>query len=345
MKRRDFLKKAGLLAISPLFTGIKEGINGDGSVKITFGGDVCLSSPQRKPNGFNFEYILQQTEQNHGKNQMHKYCFEKMDPIFHGSDIIMVNLECPITDSNKILPKQFNFKANPDYANILTEAGINIVTLANNHVYDFSSEGLEDTIDNLDQKQIYHVGAGTNLTNARKGEIISVKGLRFGFLGYNHIGPSSVFASDNKGGTAPLEETIYSADIKELKDNVDFVIVNVHWGVERSFNPQDYQKYHGHKFIDYGADVVIGHHPHVIQPITSYKDGLIFYSLGNFMFGGNSTRSLVSITETFTSVISFSSKGISYDYVPVRITSRENPYQPFEHDSPKRITDLVKKIS
>ena len=68
---------------------------------------------------------------------------KKMDPIFHGSDIIMVNLECPITDSNKILPKQFNFKANPDYANILTEAGINIVTLANNHVYDFSSEGLE----------------------------------------------------------------------------------------------------------------------------------------------------------------------------------------------------------
>ena len=338
MKRREFLKSMASMAAGPFFYNPE---SENKSVKITFGGDVCLSSPQRKPNHDNFESVMENLKNKEGNQIMYSYCFNEMQDIFNDSDLVMVNLECPITESKDLLPKKFNFKANPDYVNILKIAGIDIVTLANNHIMDFSSKGVEDTTDLLDSVGIGYVGAGTNLERARIPKILNIKGFDFGFLGYSRIGPSSIFASSSRAGTANLDEKIYCEDIIELRKQVDFLIVNIHWGVERDFYPADYQKHHGRNFIDYGADVVIGHHPHVVQPIEKYKDGLIFYSLGNFMFGGNSTRSLNSITETFTPTLSFSSQDINYHISPIRITSHEKPYQPFEHNHPERITKLL----
>jgi len=338
MKRREFLKSMASMAMGPFFYNTE---NENKSVKITFGGDVCLSSPQRKPTYDNFESIMENLKNKEGNKAVYSYCFNEMQGIFNNSDLVMVNLECPITESNDILVKKFNFRANPDYVNILKIAGIDVVTLANNHIMDFSSKGVEDTIDLLDGVDIGYVGAGMNFERARIPKILNIKGFDFGFLGYSMIGPSSIFASNSKAGTVNLDKKIYCEDIIELKKQVDFLIVNVHWGIERDFYPTDYQKYHGRTFIDYGADVVIGHHPHVIQPIEKYKEGLIFYSLGNFMFGGNSTRSLNSITETFTPTISFSSQSINYYISPIRITSREKPYQPFEHNNPERIFKLL----
>ncbi|MFH1053118.1 MAG: CapA family protein [Candidatus Woesearchaeota archaeon] len=312
---------------------------------ILFGGDVCLSSPQRIPSGQNFEAVLELIRAQSGNQSMYDYCFSDMASFFESADLVMVNLESPITESNDRLPKKFNFKANPDYVNILSQSGIGIVTIANNHIMDFGARGLEDTVSLLDEEGISYIGADMNLSKARTPIISAVKSYTFGMLAYTSIGPGQVFAAQSSAGAVRLDENYYVNDINAIRDSVDFVIVNVHWGHEGTHYPVDYQKMHARKMVDAGANVVIGHHPHVIQGAEKYKDGIIFYSLGNFMFGGNSIRSLRNITECIVPKVHFSSSGIRSELLPVRITSHDLPYHPVEHSEKQRLLDFYKKLS
>lgn len=217
------------------------------------------------------------------------YPFAKF-PEFAAADISMANLETTFTFSDSAQPKMFTFKADPAYVNVLKNGGIDIVTIANNHIYDFGQEGLINTMAYLDSAGIDYVGAGINKQMAHRPVIKEVKGIRIGFLGYYGLKRHSDShpATDDSAGTALRKLKLIRRDIRALRDSVNLIVVNFHWGLEKEHVPQEEQIFFAHKTIDYGADLIIGHHPHVLQGIERYKNRYIVYSLGNFIFGGNS---------------------------------------------------------
>ena len=201
------------------------------------------------------------------------------------ADVTIANLESPIARGGKeFTSKRFRFRAEPEVAAALKHSGINLVTLANNHSMDFGAEALTETLLHLKQAGIAWVGAGENLAEARKMALSTIKGKKVAFLGYSLTQPSEFFAGKDRPGTAPGFEKIYVDDIRQARQQADYVIVSFHWGTEGKSTIQAYQRTVAHKAIDAGADVIIGHHPHVLRGVEQYKNGLIFYSLGNFVF-------------------------------------------------------------
>lgn len=209
---------------------------------------------------------------------------------FGDADVTMVNLENAMTTGGTRQPKEFTFRGVAKYAKMLRSAGVDLVTIANNHIYDFGDDGLMDTIELLDSVGIRHVGAGSNMDSARAPVILTVKGIRIGFLGYlDSIRTVNLrFASADSPGPASWDPGDFLKDITGLRPRVDFIVVNVHWGVEKSHTPTPRQIDFAHRAIDAGADIIIGHHPHVLQGVECYRGRTICYSLGNFLFGGNS---------------------------------------------------------
>jgi poly-gamma-glutamate capsule biosynthesis protein CapA/YwtB (metallophosphatase superfamily) len=212
--------------------------------------------------------------------------FEDFD-LFQSDDISLVNLECPITDRGTKVAKPYNFRMPPLYTPALKKAGIEIVNLANNHIFDYGSEGLFDTISYLDSVGVHHVGAGRNALEARKPVLVRLKGHKVGFLGY-YGGGEAPPATKDSPGVAPRNLVLITRDIAKLRsrDSADFVVVTLHWGTEKALQPDSGQVRFARDIIDAGGDAVIGHHPHVLQGIERYRRGIIAYSLGNFLFGG-----------------------------------------------------------
>lgn len=202
------------------------------------------------------------------KGEDYSYFFKNVAHIFKEDDITTANLETTFTDSTKKVEKKFNFKAPADYAKSLTLGSIEAVTIANNHTMDYSYEGLEDTKSALRDE-------GINFFGADERWITEVDGNKFGFLGYKMFSYDKTFLNNLK------------SDISELKKQGCTVIINFHWGIENDYTANNSEKYVAHYAIDNGADLIIGHHPHVIQGIEKYKGKIIAYSLGNFAFGGN----------------------------------------------------------
>lgn len=210
-------------------------------------------------------------------------------------DINLANLESPIaTCGSECLTKQFRFRAEPAVAAAVRKAGFSVVTLANNHTMDFGADALAETLRHLADAGITSVGAGENLDAARKPAIVTVKGKRVAFLGYSLTQPVEFFAGTTRPGTAPGYEKLVQTDVAAARARADYVIVSFHWGKEASSVVQAYQRTTAHRAIEAGADVVIGHHPHVLQGVERYKRGIIFYSLGNFTFAAKSTTADVS---------------------------------------------------
>lgn len=258
------------LAIGQILFG--KTTSNDSAVVLYFTGDVTLSN--------HFE--------SHVDNQM-DYAFKKLN-WFADADISMVNLENPLTSRGTPTEKLFTFRARPDYADILIYGGVDIVTIANNHIYDYGAEGVFDTVENLSKKNIHHVGAGRTINEARHPVIFYIKGHRIAYFAYygTHKHSDSHPAMIDSAGTAPRQLPIIKEDIEKYRDSVDFIIINFHWGIEKADYPEKDQIDFAHSVIDYGADIIVGHHPHVLQGVELYKGKIIAYSLGNFIFGGNS---------------------------------------------------------
>jgi poly-gamma-glutamate capsule biosynthesis protein CapA/YwtB (metallophosphatase superfamily) len=268
-----------------------------------------------------------------------EYPFQKIK-WFSESDISMVNLENPVSLRGSIIPKKFNFRMNPKYLTVLQNAGVKIVTCANNHSFDFGKVALFDTMNYLDSIGIKYVGIGKNLNDARKPVVFNIKGKKIGFLGY-HGGGDWYPASEKSPGVIPRNEKIIKEDIEYLRniEKVDIVIVNYHWGKEGSHIADGYQVNLGHFTIDAGADVVIGHHPHVLQGVEKYKSGFIVYSLGNFIFGGNSRREY----DTMIFKLTISNNILYPDIIPIHVSS----WQAFalEGKSKEKVLSDIKSYS
>jgi poly-gamma-glutamate capsule biosynthesis protein CapA/YwtB (metallophosphatase superfamily) len=237
-------------------------------------------------------------------------------PALADADVAMVNLECPVTVHGAKVSKPFNFRMSPRYLRVLSDAGIDIVSLANNHIYDYGKEGLFDTISYLDSVAIRHVGAGRDGEEAYRPVVCTLRGHTVAFLAY-YGGGEAPGAGRNSSGVARRElGRIVNAITSVRRDSgATYVVVNLHWGTEKAEKPDASQRAFARALIDAGADAVIGHHPHVLQGIELYRSGVIVYSLGNFVFGGNSR----STYDTGLMEIRLGTGGPRYSFLPVRI--------------------------
>lgn len=210
---------------------------------------------------------------------------------FHGiadtlrdADLRYGNLECPVSDRGRNLHHLYSFRADPRVIAGLKFAGFNVVSQANNHAYDWGPEALLDSLERLRAAGISPVGAGQNLLAAHYPLLVNLQGLRIAFLAYVDIEPREATAGVDRPGVAWLDPAQTLADIRFARTLADLVIVCPHWGVEYTPAPTSEQVALAHQMIDAGADLIVGSHPHVVQPVERYHTHWIAYSLGNFVF-------------------------------------------------------------
>ena len=219
-----------------------------------------------------------------------RFPFSKIAKDLKKADILFGNLEGPISDKGIKVGSIYSFRAEPEAIEGLTFAGFNLISLANNHAFDYGREALEDCLAKLSKAGIDYVGAGFNEGEAYGGRtpvIKEIEGTKIGFLAYTNLGPESWKASEKNSGIAWISEKDFEKikkDIENAKSQADILIVSLHAGEEYAAEPTQFQIEFSKAAIDAGADLVIGHHPHVVQKSEKYKDKWIFYSLGNFVF-------------------------------------------------------------
>jgi poly-gamma-glutamate capsule biosynthesis protein CapA/YwtB (metallophosphatase superfamily) len=256
----------------PALPGESVASNDSERVSLAFVGDVLL--------GEYVETLLYR----HGFD----YPYEHVNDILQKADFAAANMETAIV-SNREKPglKTYEFRSDPDALPAFHEAGFDLVSLANNHAMDYGADGLRETMQHLKESEIAHVGAGENADDAYAPVYIEKNGLRIAVLGFSRVvpfvewkvGKNTLGIAETYDYTRPVEA------IKSAKAEADIVVVMVHWGDERTALPlPDEQVDLGHRYIDAGADLVIGSHPHVLQGFEYYKDRWIAYSLGNFIF-------------------------------------------------------------
>ena len=210
--------------------------------------------------------------------------FRLIADALRNADLRYCNLECPVSDRGRNLHHLYSFRADPRAIEGLKAAGFDVVSQANNHAYDWGPEALLDSLERLRGAGIQPVGAGQNILAAHYPLLVHVDGLRIAFLAYVDIDPKQAAAGVDRPGVAWLDPAQTLADIRFARPLADLVIVCPHWGVEYALNPTRDQVELAHQMIDAGADMVVGSHPHVVQPVEKYHDHWIAYSLGNFVF-------------------------------------------------------------
>lgn len=243
--------------------------NQDSETEITISavGDCTLGRDDRGSYTYSLPYYLEINGYDYS------YFFRNVYDILSQDDLTIANLEGPLTDSTMRADKQFTFKGDPSYTNILTEGSVEAVNLANNHTMDFGKEGYEDTIQALENAHLSYFGNGVY-------DILDIQGIKVGLAGIKGFSES--------GAKAEIDQ----AKNYFLQNQVDLIIYNFHQGIEREYKQNQTQENIARYAIDYGnANLVIGHHPHVLQGIEKYHGVYIVYSLGNFVFGGNKNPS------------------------------------------------------
>jgi len=206
--------------------------------------------------------------------------FDNVRLILSSADFTIGNLECPLSErGTPYVEKDFIFRASPEWADFLRKAGFNIVCLANNHILDYGPLALFDTILSLKRAGISHLGAGHNLEEACRPLILNKKGLKICFLAFTY----AYTAKKNRPGCCPCDLKFMQKHIESVRPKVDLLIVSIHHGIEYVDYPSRHIISLFRSAVDAGANLVLGHHPHVVQGIETYKSSVIIYSLGNFI--------------------------------------------------------------
>ncbi|MDH3973781.1 MAG: CapA family protein [Deltaproteobacteria bacterium] len=242
------------------------------------------------------------------------YPFMNFITPFRKADIVFANLESVLGDKSdkEFFPKKpYNFIAPLKTADTLKMLGFNVLSMANNHAMDYGPSPVTKTRNILIKRGISPFGAGKNLDEARTPAIKTVKNIKFGFLGYSNGHSHLVYASKKRAGAVPYRLKIMLEDINSLRSKVDILVVSLHWGVEYEKFPTKKQIKVAHQLIDAGADIILGHHPHVMQGIEFYKGKLIVYSLGNFLFD----QKHKDTPRSFMLVMKFKNKKLARAYV------------------------------
>lgn len=230
-------------------------------ISLSAAGDCTLGVDSRYNNCFNDMYARQTPD----------YFLKKVKPFFEKDDVTIVNFEGTLTEANTRAEKTFTFKGKKEYTKILTSSSVEVVNLANNHTMDFLERGMNDTKKALKDAKVKYCILDTIAYK-------KVRGTKIAFLGFSGLSGVS-------------NERVGQNIDKAKKNGAKVIVVSFHWGIEREYYPNAGQKDYAHYAIDKGANLVIGHHPHVLQGIEKYKKSYILYSLGNFCFGGNANPS------------------------------------------------------
>ncbi len=248
-------------------------------VTLSFGGDILFD-----PSYSVMAKLLQR------KNGLYDSISAELLEEMKSADILMLNNEFPYSDRGTPTPeKQFTFRARPESASLLDDMGVDIVSLANNHAYDYGEAALLDSLDILKDVGMPYVGAGRNLEEAAKPVYFIINDIKIAYLSATQIerldNPDTKGATDNSAGVFRCwnPEGLLEA-VKAAKENSDFVVVYIHWGTENTEQLDPAQLDQAPRIVEAGADLIIGDHPHCLQPIQ-YVDGVpVVYSLGNFWF-------------------------------------------------------------
>jgi gamma-polyglutamate biosynthesis protein CapA len=208
-----------------------------------------------------------------------EYIFKNVSGIFHKADIIFGNLECVLSET-EINPSDIHsitMRASESSINGLTYAGFNVLSIANNHILEHGENSVLRTQKILSENGIKTVGVSENKKESREPIILNKNGISIGFLAYCLVRDKTAYCS---------VEDPYSIvnDVKEAKKRVDFLVISLHWGNEYVHKPSNEQFLLSHEIIDAGANLILGHHPHVLQGVEKYKGGIIVFSMGNFVF-------------------------------------------------------------
>lgn len=298
------------------------------TITISAAGDCSLGNHQEQEYNSSFVQAYDQAEDA-------GYFFASVKDIFSADDFTIVNLEGVLTTStNADTSRTYNIKGDPSYAGILTAGDVEAVSMANNHRLDFGTQGTKDTVDALEAEGILY--AYDDIVC-----ISEVKGIRIGYVSVNEI-------AWGKG-----TEGLVRDGIDKLKEEkVDLIIACCHWGTEKEYYPDDYQTQLGPKCIDMGADLVLGHHPHVLQGIEEYNGKYIVYSLGNFCFGANrnpADKDTMIFQQTFTFVDGQLQEDLDARIIPCSLSSvsSRNDFQPtpLEGEEASRVIGRLNEFS
>jgi poly-gamma-glutamate synthesis protein (capsule biosynthesis protein) len=209
--------------------------------------------------------------------------FASFGPAFAQADIVAGNLECVIATIGQKVPKAYNFRCHPRNVPLLKRY-FTAVSVANNHSGDYGKEAFAEQLGLLEQGAVPYFGGGRDAARAHAPLVLERNGIKVALLGYNEIELRSYEAGPTTAGTAWSDDSAVVADIAAARTQADLVVVYPHWGLEYHTQPSDRQQTLARKMIDAGADLVVGGHPHVTQTVEYYRDRLIVYSLGNFVF-------------------------------------------------------------
>jgi len=258
------------------------------------------------------------------------------------ADILFTNLEGDVSDKGNNVGSKYSFRMDPSVLPAIKDAGFDIVSFANNHVGDWNIAAFKDTMARLSDIGILQTGAGLTKDEAETPAIIEKNGVKFGFIGFSDVGPNWIKATSTTAGILLASDPRLPEIIENAKSKVDVLIVSFHWGIEYKKIHNSRQETLAHTSIDSGADMVIGHHPHVMQDIGTYQGKPIVYSLGNFIFDqyfSKDTMEGMLFEATF--------EGKNLKETKSRIIKLNSKYQPegiFEADSITK-TDEKPKVA
>jgi gamma-polyglutamate biosynthesis protein CapA len=222
-----------------------------------------------------------------------RWPFLKIASTTQAADLIFGNLEGPISSRGKNQGSIYSFRVKPEVVEGLKFSGFDVLSLANNHIWDWGKDALADTVAMLEHSSIESAGAGGNYKEANAPAIKKINGTKIEFLAYTNLYPETLKAKENSAGISDFDLEKIKSKIKELNGSAgspqaaDIIIISLHWGQEYQTHSNLDQQNIAHFLIESGADLIIGHHPHVVQEVEKYLGGWVTYSLGNFIFDQN----------------------------------------------------------
>ncbi len=273
------------------------------------------------------------------------YPFDRMRPIIEAADLAIGNLEMPLGLTGAPIPeKDFTFIGEPKLAGGIAKAGFDVLALANNHMGDYGDDALLQTLKILRANKLRYCGAGPDLQTARQPAIVKSRNTHIAVLAYSKTYPFEFFAAEGDPGTVNGIAEIFVPDIRAAKKWADIVVVSFHWSGELVTEPRAYQEWLGKQAIDAGADLVFGHHPHVLQGIEVYRGKIIAYSLGDFVFGSGSESKHTGAILRVTFRDGESKRG---EIIPINVDNREVQFQPrtFSGDAARAAIDEIRTLS
>lgn len=304
-------------------SGSEEPIQKD--TNIIFTGDVMLSP-----------YVLK----NYDNGGIDAIIDSELKSRLNDADILEINEEFPFgTKGTPESDKQYTFRVDPKYITVLTDMGVDVAGLANNHILDYGQDCMQQTLAELAAASINETGVAENLESAKTPVVIEKNGKKYAFLAASRVLPKGSWDLRNRDWAVfgAYDTTALIDAIQSAKSQYDYVFVMIHWGTEKTTTLTDYQQKMGHSFIDAGADAVIGAHPHVLQGIEYYNGKPVFYSLGNFIF--NQT-----INETAALSVTISPDGTpTYTLIPAKAVNGKTVLR--SSDEAKSTYDSLMKIS